>query len=424
VLTLPINNISYAVIVMDKNYDPFKYSSDRLEDVAEQISDVLRCPITIEDVNHRLLAYSTHSDSTDPARISTIIGRRVPEKVINSLWKDGTIPSLLKSKDPIHVKNIKEVGLGNRVAISIWKNNEVLGFIWALEVNKSLTDNDLEMLKKAAKAVQNKLLSLQKGKMKKEEREQEFFWKLLTGNTHENDDLADGFYQINKTMPSLYSIVLFRFTKPITEKREKQLNYLLETTQLVQICLTTIDYNELILLVSPNREQPLNQIKQFLKSMKKQMQQRYNIDRVAMSIGGIYQDISSVHISYKEALSVLKVKERFVSEAESLLSFSELGIYQYLDVLAEKRKHDRYINYPLAQLERYDNEHHSNMVETLETFIDFDSNVKVAAKKLNVHVNTLNYRLKRIQEITGLNLKNINEKFTILLEIKLRNMDL
>ncbi|MGG3571304.1 PucR family transcriptional regulator [Bacillus gobiensis] len=409
---------------MDKSYDPFKYSSDSLEDVAEQISDVLKCPITIEDVNHRLLAYSTHSDSTDPARISTIIGRRVPEKVIHSLWKDGTIPALLKSQEPIHVKNIKEVGLGNRVAISIWKNNEVLGFIWAQEINKSLTSNELDLLKKAANAVQNKLLYLQKGKMKKEEREQEFFWKLLTGNTLRHDDMADGFYQLNKTMPPIYSVVLFRFTKPITEKMEKQLNYLLETTQLVHICLVTIDYNELILLVSPKEEQPLNQIKQFLRVMEKQMVQRYNIEHFAMSIGGIYSDISSVHIAYKEALAVLKVKERYLSDAEHLMSFSELGIYQYLDVLAEKRKHNRSPNYPLSQLEKYDNEHHSNLIETLETFIDSDSNVKTAAKQLNVHVNTLSYRLKRIQEITGLDLKNVNEKFSILLEIKIRNMGL
>lgn len=45
-------------------------------------------------------------------------------------------------------------------------------------------------------------------------------------------------------------------------------------------------------------------------------------------------------------------------------------------------------------------------------------------KKLNIHVNTLNYRLKRISKIAEIDLKNINEKFTIYLEIKLRNMHL
>lgn len=72
--------------------DPFKGTFGSLENLADTISEVLHCPVTIEDANHRLLAYSTHEDSTDPARIATIIGRRVPEKVINSLWRDGVIP--------------------------------------------------------------------------------------------------------------------------------------------------------------------------------------------------------------------------------------------------------------------------------------------------------------------------------------------
>lgn len=104
---------------MTKKTDPFKYSLDRLEDVADQISDVLNCPITIEDTHHRLLAYSTHNDFTDPARTSTIISRRVPEKVINRLWKDGIIPTLLKTDEPLRVPQIAEVGLSSRVAISI-----------------------------------------------------------------------------------------------------------------------------------------------------------------------------------------------------------------------------------------------------------------------------------------------------------------
>ncbi|MFC8050301.1 helix-turn-helix domain-containing protein, partial [Bacillus subtilis] len=43
---------------------------------------------------------------------------------------------------------------------------------------------------------------------------------------------------------------------------------------------------------------------------------------------------------------------------------------------------------------------------------------------LNIHVNTLNYRLKRISQIAEIDLKNVNQKFTIYLDIKLRHMDL
>ena len=86
----------------------------------------------------------------------------MPEKVINKLWKDGTIPTF-KTDQPIKVKEIDEVS--NRVAISIWKNSQVLGFIWALEIKK-LNDEDLKTLQLAAKAVRNKLCTCRSAKRK------------------------------------------------------------------------------------------------------------------------------------------------------------------------------------------------------------------------------------------------------------------
>ncbi|MCM3161151.1 CdaR family transcriptional regulator [Metabacillus litoralis] len=406
------------------SYDPFKYHFERLEDVAEKISEVLQCPITIEDVNHRLLAYSTHDDRTDQARISTIIGRRVPEKVINSLWKDGTIPKLLKTDEPIRVKTIDEVGLGNRIAISIWKNDEVLGFIWALEIERHLQESDLLLLKKAAQAVKNKMLNLQVRKNKKIERNQEFFWKLLTGHISTEDEITDGLYELNLQLPSPFSVVIFKFPQELNDEAEKKLTYLLQTTQQVNILLFTIDFDELIILLSGKSDTALTDIKQFTTSTLSQLHERYSYKDVTASIGGIFTDSTFIEKSYKEALAVLSLKKRFPSETSNLNSFSELGFYQYLDILFEQRKQTGYIHYPLYKLKEYDKQHGTDLVRTLEVFLDHDSNVHEASKALNIHINTLNYRLKRISEIAELNLKNMNQKITIYLNLKLDRMSL
>lgn len=409
---------------LERMKDPFKYSFDRLEDMAEHISEVLNCPITIEDVNHRLLAYSSHDDCTDPARISTIIGRRVPEKVINSLWKDGIIPKLLETDEPIRVKQIDEVGLGNRVAISIWRHNEVLGFIWALEIKKTLTDEELELLKMAARAVKNKLLNLHTRKTKIEERNQEFFWKLLTGHISDHQEIQEGFHQVHVGIPSVYSVVIFKLQTEVTDSIEKQLQYLLETTQKVQTLLWTTDHDQVIMLIAPNDKQPLHDLKLFLQWTVTQLKERFMIQQVKTSIGGIYTDLTNIGKSYQEALSVLKIKERFPEETDELDSYSELGIYQYLDIFYEKRKKDGFVNYSLNKLKEYDQKHHTNLVETLEVFLDHDSNVNAAAKKLNVHINTLSYRLKRIKQIAEIDLENPNHKMTIYLDMKVDKMHL
>ncbi|MCD7036224.1 PucR family transcriptional regulator [Metabacillus sp. GX 13764] len=404
--------------------DPFAYHFERLEDMADRISEVLLCPITIEDVNHRLLAYSTHDDCTDQARISTIIGRRVPEKVINSLWKDGTIPKLMETDEPVRVSHIDEVGLGNRIAISIWKNKEVIGFIWALEIHKTLDQDDLQLLKKAAQAVKNKMVNLQVRKIKKEERNQELLWKLLTGHLTMQKQISESFEQIQVKEPALFSIALFRFPEKISDTAERQINYLLQTTQQIQIPLSTIDYDKLLVLVDLKEELPLASLKEFSGAVIRQLDERFSIKNVSAAIGGIYSNLALAGKSYREALSALRIKQRLPEETAGLIHFSELGIYQYLDVLREKRQEEGYVNWQLLMLKEYDLEHRTNLVETLEVFLDSDSSVHTAAKALNVHVNTLNYRLKRIAEIAEINLKNQNEKLTIYLDLKLEKLDL
>ncbi|MED3622997.1 PucR family transcriptional regulator [Neobacillus thermocopriae] len=403
-----------------KLHDPFKTSFDSLDEYADLISQVLKCPITIEDANHRLLAYSTHDERTDPARISTIIGRRVPEKVINQLWKEGTIPTLLKTKEPIRVKNMEEIGLSHRVAISIWKQDEVLGFIWALEIDQSLKEEDLALLKKAADAVKNKLLQLQTRKNKKEERFQEFFWKLLTGHLKDQEEILEHFHALQINPPATFAILVFQFKKNISSKEEQWISYLLQTNQRIKILLYTIDCNQLIVLVSTDTFQnPFSELEQFVQVFVEKMNERYGIKDIISVFSSIYEDYQLIGKAYEETQSVLAIKNKFPYETKHIYNYHKLGIYQFFDLLLEKRKVEPYENYSLKKLHEYDQKHNSHLVKTLEVYLNNDANINDAAKELNVHANTLTYRLKRIAEIGEINFKDPNQKMMLYLDLKL-----
>lgn len=49
----------------------------------------------------------------------------------------------------------------------------------------------------------------------------------------------------------------------------------------------------------------------------------------------------------------------------------------------------------------YDHKHQTELILTLQTFIATDFNAKVTAQRLHLQPNTIRYRLKRIDEITG-----------------------
>ncbi|MDR7001740.1 PucR family transcriptional regulator [Neobacillus niacini] len=400
--------------------DPFRADFDSLDEFADLISQVLQCPVTIEDANHRLLAYSTHDERTDPARISTIIGRRVPEKVINQLWKEGTIPALLKTDQPIRVKSMDDIGLSDRVAISIWKQEEVLGFIWAIEIDKTLTDKDFGLLKKAADAVKNKLLQLQTRKNKKGEHFQEFFWRLLTGHLTVTEEIIQNFQTLKITPSPSYAVLVFQFQHNITRKEEQSISYLLKTSQHLTIMLYTIDCNQLILLVSaPKSDRPLAEIDHFAQSFVSKMNERYNVKNITPVFSSISEDYGKIGKAYQETIKVLSIKEKFPLETKNIFHYQKLGIYQFFDLLLERRKNEEYENRSLKLLHEYDQKHNSNLVETLEVFLNQDTNIPEAAKELNVHANTLNYRLKRITEIGEINFKDPNQKMLLFLDLKL-----
>ncbi len=60
----------------------------------------------------------------------------------------------------------------------------------------------------------------------------------------------------------------------------------------------------------------------------------------------------------------------------------------------------------LGPLMAYDAEHGSDLIATLRTYLECDRSPRQAAALLHVHHQTVNYRVSRIQELTGRSLRS------------------
>ena len=58
------------------------------------------------------------------------------------------------------------------------------------------------------------------------------------------------------------------------------------------------------------------------------------------------------------------------------------------------------------RLEAYDREHNGALVRTLRVYFAANANASEAADRLYLHRNSLPYRLARVQDLTGLDLKD------------------
>lgn len=99
--------------------------------LADAVASVVDAPVTIEDANSRVLAYSARQDRTDPARVSTIMGRRVPDDVLARFRSRGVFRQLSRGGDPIYVAAQRD-GTLPRLIVPIRMGGELLGSMWAV----------------------------------------------------------------------------------------------------------------------------------------------------------------------------------------------------------------------------------------------------------------------------------------------------
>ncbi|MGC8228947.1 PucR family transcriptional regulator [Pseudobacillus badius] len=400
----------------------FSNEYESLEMLADLISEELECPITIEDDNHRIIAYSRHEDEVDPVRIATIMRRRVPENVINSLWKVGAIPKLFETEEPVVVPRIDQVGIRERVAISVRKNKEVVGFIWA-HPSKPFDEQKIIILQEAAKAVKNQLIQRQKQKTETEKNYEELFWKLLTGHFTRLRDLEQVNERYNLVLKGMMTVVIVDFLQPVNRSVERQTNYLVETMQQLPIIARTFDNGQLILLVRLPEKEKDQALADFINNLIGKIKERQNISGIVAASGSMTDNPLALARSYQEALYVLKVKQQFPSAAASIFRYEKLGVFQFIEDLAVIRKRSGYQNLAIEKLSQYDDNHHANLQETIFIFLQYDGNMNDAAKALHIHANTLAYRLKRISEIADINLKDANQKMTLYLDLLIKQLE-
>ncbi len=111
-----------------------------------------------------------------------------------------------------------------------------------------------------------------------------------------------------------------------------------------------------------------------------------------------------------------------ISPEPGVVSFDELGAYKYLLRVSQDGRTRDHRGDALQKLEAYDRRHRSQLLATLEEYLKRRGNIAAAAQTLFVHPNTLRQRLRRIQDLTELDVQN-EDWLMIEIELKLLRLE-
>lgn len=129
---------------------------------------------------------------------------------------------------------------------------------------------------------------------------------------------------------------------------------------------------------------------------------------VNIGIGTRQKSLEKYKLSYEQASKCinLAIKQK---QKNMIYYYEQLGLYQLFYDINNKTLLENFVHNILYSLMAYDKKYNTNLIQTLEVYLNKNCNLNQTAETLFIHRTTIKYRLQRIEEITN---TSLNDAFT------------
>ncbi|WP_436371897.1 PucR family transcriptional regulator [Cytobacillus sp. BC1816] len=139
---------------------------------------------------------------------------------------------------------------------------------------------------------------------------------------------------------------------------------------------------------------------------------------ISWGIGNAFEGISGFGESFRHAGTALRIGRRKKGSGQRML-YEQTRVDRVLLNLADNKEMEEIIMSTIEPLVQYDEQRHMDLIGTFIAYNQFHGNVSQTARSLNLHRQSLLYRLRKIEALTGLSLIDPDDLFLLDLSIKI-----
>ncbi len=159
-----------------------------------------------------------------------------------------------------------------------------------------------------------------------------------------------------------------------------------------------------------------NELESMIDGIREMVSRKFAGLTFIVGVGNSYQELAYMKKSFSEAEYSLKVA-KLGTPGNLIFYYSELGIYSLLYSIKDQQLLKNFMTETLGPLIEHDKLSSNQLINTLEVFLSESTNIAITSEKLFIHKNTLKYRIQKIEEITGYNLKDMQDCFKLQLAL-------
>ncbi|WP_413752659.1 helix-turn-helix domain-containing protein [Streptomyces sp. R-74717] len=371
------------------------------QELVDEISGLLGAPATLENRDFGLVAFGAHDsdDDTamDPVRTRSILTRRSTPAV--RAWFEGF--GIARATGPVRIPAAPEAGVfRGRICLPVRHRGVVLGYVWLLDADPGPTDEQL----KAAMEVAARIGGLLSDEARAgTDLSREFGAVLTAGRGWQRDMAVAALHEaLGRDAEGLHTVVC---VTPWTDD-PPSVRTVSSASALASVpapgAAGVPSLAALIRLRSSDVLDPALTAADRLRSSAG----GYATAGVAVPRRGL-ADLAEAWHEASAAARAAAAESRFGPVAE----WSAIGPYRLLTALPAEAAADPAVRALLTPP-------HKDLARTAEVFLDCAGQASRTATALGIHRQTLYYRLSRVQQLTGLDLNDGEDRLLLHMTLK------
>ncbi|HEX9711264.1 MAG TPA: helix-turn-helix domain-containing protein [Actinomycetota bacterium] len=395
----------------------------QLQAIAEALAARLGRSVLIGDRAYRLLAHSRTEEQIDDIRRRSILEREGPREAIEWVERFGVD----RARAPVTIPSNDVLGMAARVCVPLWSHGMHLGFLWLMDPEGTLGEAELEIAQDMGRSAAHVLYQTQVLKDLEQDVARHLMSELLSDDPGRRAVAATELRELGlfeKTREVVALVLSVRGDGDASDERR-----LVVASTLDRARRATLRGYSAILLRSTHgvilvdtgdpaiRGGGIDGFGELILKVARRPPAEKEV-RAAVGIGDP-STLEAAFESYEEAQAAARIGQR-VSPGRSVSFWRDLGVYRILARLPEQGVKEAV---PNAFRSLSESDHGRELLQTLETYLDLGCNGGLAASALHLHRSSLYRRIRKVEELTGVDLSQGEQRLATHLWIKLLRLE-
>lgn len=400
---------------MNEKFLAVQIEGGSFREIGEILGELLQCRVLVADSKQNMLCCFPEEQAEEQGWVTTgEFGEKIICEKLKNCQKQGSDDICYRAE-----------GEDTICSLAIYVKNRCKGFLYA--VGEQERFNELGAIALRQAAVYLALEFSKKGLMEQKEYYQDnnFFLDLISDNIQSEEDALRRARGL-RWPPFPYCLAVADingFEKVIRGKEEEEIQTIKD--DIIQIHKDVVNRKRHCFFVGNKsdsfhclftKQADKEEITRCMEEIQEQVKRNFGVS-ITVGISTTMESYCGFSKAYEEARTAITIGKK--KETEKICFIEELRMEEGFFEMSKMETFRNLAGNTLGILEEHDKKHGTCYMETLRVLTENLGARKETAETLYLHRNTLSYRIRQIEQLTGYNLNDPQTLFQVQIAVKI-----